>query len=102
VRPRLRLLVIAALALVALAVTSWPASAGAATPTTDPPRRPDTECVSANPPLDCYDSQEFDRSSPEQLLLFGAVVAGLIAIGVVVVRSTRRRDRAERSRASQS
>ena len=55
--------------------------------------RPDTECISANPRPDCYRSEEFERSSRSQLLLFGVVGLALVVIATVVVRSTMRRDR---------
>ena len=62
--------------------------------------RPDTECISANPRPDCYRSEEFERSSRSQLLLFGVVGLALVGIVTVVVRSTVRHERARRAAAT--
>ena len=91
----LLLLVVAGTAVTTATVSSArPAAAQAVT--TLPPTivgRSDTECISANPRPDCEQSNEYERSSPRHLLLFGVLLVALVAIGTVVVRSTRRRDR---------
>ena len=53
--------------------------------------RPATECISANPRPDCDSASKADGRT---LLLLGILVVALVGIGVVVVRSTRRTDRA--------
>ena len=94
----------AAVVVVVLTMLATVATTSAQTAPTVPPSvvegRPDTECISANPRPDCYRSEEFERSSRSQLLLFGVVGLALVGIATVVVRSTMRRDRARRAAAT--
>ncbi len=100
----------AALVVVVLTMLGTVATASAQTvptaPTgpTVPPSivegRPETECISASPRPDCYQSEEFDRSSRSHLVLFGLLGLALVGIAAVVVRSTVRNDRARRGAAS--
>jgi hypothetical protein len=99
-------LVATAVVLVALALTGMdvlagtPSVAAASAPTSvvDRPSRPETECISANPRPDCYQSSEFERSSRSHLILFGVLGVGLAVIAVVVARSVLRTDRAHKTR----
>ena len=53
--------------------------------------RPATECISSNPPPDCDSASKADGHT---LVLLGILLIALTGIGCIVVRSTRRRDRA--------
>ena len=53
--------------------------------------RPATECISANPRPDCDSASKTDGRT---LVLFGILLVALTGIGFVVVRSTRRANRA--------
>ena len=53
--------------------------------------RPATECISANPAPDCDSASKADGRT---LVLFGILLVALTGIGSVVVRSTRRTNRA--------
>jgi hypothetical protein len=87
--------------LVAVAVGAPTRVAGAVSPTTTPPTSAPYDlgrCVSALPPPGCGEKPKAsgDRGGWEQILLFGIVTGAMAGIGLVIVRSTIRRDRATR------
>jgi hypothetical protein len=88
--------------LAALLVVCLLAVPVAAQSPTSPPTSAEYDlgrCVSALPPPGCGDAPKAsgDRGGWAQMLLFGIVAAGMAAIAIVVIRSTRRRDRAMRA-----
>jgi hypothetical protein len=109
-----RIAAIVLLAAMVLAIVLGTVGAATASPADPPPALPGTTTTvaqarpdrcegSALPQPGCGDEpgEPGDRGGVMQWLTFGIVIAGLATIGVVIVRSTARRDREKAASISQ-
>jgi hypothetical protein len=93
---------VAAVALVALPLVVEPRAAWAETSGPSTTEKDLTTCINSNPKPGCgvAPAVNGDRGSAAQYTVFAVMVAGLVVIGAVVVRSTRRTTKAREAMAA--